>query len=132
MQSPNHRPGKLDTLSQYVMCKQAIPACRSLDKLSQHAISQLKSREARHTIPTCSGSHSQIGKARHTIPAYTPQACYPSMHCKNWLVYKRLQKPRTVYKLTQQQAVQLEEPEQEEQQSKQLHHHRRLGNRCET
>ena len=27
MQLPNHRPGKLDTLSQHAMCKQAIPTC---------------------------------------------------------------------------------------------------------
>ena len=87
MQSPNHGPGKLDMLSQHAKCKQvipaciwpiksqevrhAIPACSSLDKLSQHAVGQSKARKARHTIPACSGSQSQQGKARHAIPAYS-------------------------------------------------------------
>ena len=62
---------KLEMLSQHAMCKQAIPACNSLDKLSQHAISQSKAREARHTVPACSGTQSQPGKARHAIPTYT-------------------------------------------------------------
>ena len=85
-----HYPNMLSTnkLSQHgssqVKARKArhvIPACSSLDKLSQHAVSQSKARKARHVIPTCSGSQSQHVKARHAIPAYTEQACYPSIHC---------------------------------------------------
>ena len=61
--------------------RHAIPACSNLDKLSQHAVGKSKAREARHTIPACSGSQSQHGNARHAILACTVQACYPSIHC---------------------------------------------------
>ena len=86
MQLPNHRPGKLDMLSQHAMHKQAIPAhshpirgqggqttipaCSSLDNLSQHAISQSEARGFRHAIPVCTENQSLIRKVRHVIPAY--------------------------------------------------------------
>ena len=68
-------------LSEARETRHVIPACSSLDKLSQHAVSQLKAREARHTIPACSGSQSWHKTARHTVPTYTVQAGYPSIHC---------------------------------------------------
>ena len=89
MQSPNHRLGKLDMLSQHAMCKQAIPVCHQpwkSDTLSQHGAGQSQAWEVRHAIPACNGSQSEVRKARHAIPAYTAQACYPSIHCKNLLV----------------------------------------------
>ena len=63
--------------------RHAILACSSLDKLSHHAVSQSKAMKARYTIPACSESQSQHSKARHTIPTYTAQAHYPSIHCTN-------------------------------------------------
>ena len=50
--------------------RHTIPASSGLDKLSQHAVGQLQAKEVRHAISACSGSQSQIGKARHAIPAY--------------------------------------------------------------
>ena len=55
MHLANQKPEKLE---------HTIPTCSSLDRLSQHAVDQLKAREA-----------------RHAIPAYTAQAKYPSIHC---------------------------------------------------
>ena len=60
MQLANQRPQSSEN---------TIAACSSLDKLSQHAVSQSETREVRHAIPACNRNQSQIGKARHTIPA---------------------------------------------------------------
>ena len=86
-----------------------------LDTLSQHAVEANHSRGKLDML-------SQHTQHKHSIPAYIAQIN---------LYKKRLQKPRTADKLTQQHAVQLEEPEQKEQQSKQLQHLGRLGKRCE-
>ena len=141
MQSPNHRPGKLESdpnmlsankLSQHAVsqlkareARHTIPACSSIHKLSQHAVGQLKAREARHTIPAHSRSQLWHGKARHAIPAYTVQAHYPSIHCEKLTCIKEAVKARRMDKLKQQ------EPEQQEQQSKQPQHLGRLGKRHE-
>ena len=108
MQLPNHRPGKLDMLSQHAKCNQAIPACRwpirgrevrhafpacsSIDKLSQHAVPKSEARKARHAIPACNWDQSQVGKARHailhtqhrhTIPACTVESKLYKRGCKS-------------------------------------------------
>ena len=78
-----------DKLSQHAISqlearevRHTIPACGSLDKLSQHVVGQSKAREVRHAIATCSGNQSQMGKARHAIPAYTAQTHCPNIHCE--------------------------------------------------
>ena len=62
--------------------RHAIPACSSLDNLSQHAVGQSKAREARHVILACSESQSQHGKARH----------YLSIHSASMLFWHTLHK----------------------------------------
>ena len=56
-----------------------------LDTLSQHAVEMNHSWEVRHAIPAC-----------------TVQTSYLGMHCEICTVQKRLQKPKTVDKLAQQ------------------------------
>ena len=63
--------------------RHAIPACGSLDKLSQHAVGQSKAHKARHAIPACSGSQSQIRKAIHAIPVYTVRINLHKKGCKS-------------------------------------------------
>ena len=87
----------------------------------QHAVSQSKAREVRHTIPACSGNQSLIRKAtdRHAISVCTNS-------------YKRgCKTPEQQTSWHSEIAVQLEEPEQKDQQSKQLQHLRQLGRRHE-
>ena len=92
VQLPNHRPGKLDMLSQHAKYSQGNPACncpitgqgsKTHYKYRQAAVTQSWAREAGHTIPACSWDQSQVGKVRHAIPACTMQTSYPCMHCKN-------------------------------------------------
>ena len=42
--------------------RHTIPACSSLNKLSQHSVRQSKAREARHAIPACSGRNHRSWK----------------------------------------------------------------------
>ena len=90
MQSPNHRPGLLDMLSQHAVINK-----------------------------------SQVRKVRHTIPACIVQTSYPSMHCIMCTVLKRLQKPKTADKLTQQNRCRTRRDLHKK--SKQLQHLGRLG-----
>ena len=119
MQSPNHRPGKLDTLSHHAIIQTSYPSMQlpnhrpgKLDMLSQHAV------ETNHR----SGN----------------QTCYPSMHSADKLFQHALQnmhcikeaaKSKTADKLTQQNSCRTRGDLHKK--SKQLQHLRRLGKRHE-
>ena len=119
MQLPNHRPGKLDTLSWHAIIQTSYPSMQStnhrqgkLDMLPQHAV------ETSHRLGK-SDMLSQHAQCRQTMPACTVK----------YALYKRLQKPKTADKLTQQYGCRTRRDLHKK--SKQLQYLRRLGKRHE-
>ena len=65
MQSPNHRPGKLDMLSQHAVIQTSYPSMQSpnhkpgkLDMLFQHVVEINQVGKVRNTIPSCTAKYA--------------------------------------------------------------------------